>query len=136
MVINQSTKPSPITVGVDIVAISRLSKILVRFPQKFPRRILTPCERLLLPECFKAKVVFLAKRWAAKEALSKALGTGVGQRFSFQDASIFSRKNCKPKVELSHTVIEHFMIEHCEMSWSDEKDYVAAFCLLTLKKNT
>ncbi len=61
-------------VGTDLVEIARLEQIIARHGERFLRRIYTPQE---LEDCA-GKLPSLAARWAAKEAVAKALGTGIG----------------------------------------------------------
>lgn len=82
--------------GIDIVELARIEKLMNRQPN-FVDRILTPLEKerfLSLSE--KRKVEFLAGRFAAKEAFSKAKGTGIGKELSFQDMTIVSTEKGKP----------------------------------------
>ena len=74
-------------IGTDIVSIERVQEILKKNRDGFINRVLTEHERAL----FKNKAdsaAFCAKRFAAKEAFSKALGTGIGRVLSFQDLTV------------------------------------------------
>ena len=64
----------PLRVGTDLVEIARLEQVIARHGERFLRRIYTPQE---LEDCA-GKLPSLAARWAAKEAVAKALGTGIG----------------------------------------------------------
>ncbi|TYS63433.1 holo-ACP synthase [Sutcliffiella horikoshii] len=82
--------------GVDIVELGRIEKLMNRQPG-FVNRILTSLEKerfSTLSE--KRKVEFLAGRFAAKEAFSKAKGTGIGKELSFQDMTIVSTEKGRP----------------------------------------
>jgi holo-[acyl-carrier protein] synthase len=83
-------------VGTDIVQTNRIS-----LTKAFVERILTPQERILLEEMKQdaRKIEFLAGRYAAKEAIMKALGTGIGAS-SFQDFSILPTPSGQPHCEL------------------------------------
>ena len=68
-------------VGTDIVQINRIEETLERLGEAFVARILTPAERLEFQSSANPHRL-LAKRFAAKEAVGKALGTGIGQGIS------------------------------------------------------
>lgn len=83
-------------IGIDLVELNRIQALAERQPS-FPNRILTEGEMdryLELSEHRKNE--FLAGRYAAKEAFSKAMGTGIGAAVSFQDIEILPDKNNKP----------------------------------------
>ncbi len=90
-------------IGTDIVNKARIKTILDKHGERFIHRILT-FEELDYFEAQKhdaGRVDYLAKRYAAKEAIAKAVGTGIGERFSFKDATIFNQRSGKPDVALS-----------------------------------
>ncbi|WP_153944924.1 holo-ACP synthase, partial [Acinetobacter baumannii] len=70
--------------GIDIVELARIRSILQRQEDAFLTRILTQGERARIPGASARRIEYIAGRYAAKEALSKALGTGIGGSFSFQ----------------------------------------------------
>ena len=82
-------------IGTDIVSIERVQTIINKNRDGFINRVLTEHERALFTN--KAdSAAFCAKRFAAKEAFSKALGTGIGRVVSFQDLTVRSNENGKP----------------------------------------
>ncbi|MFO7695798.1 MAG: holo-ACP synthase [Anaerolineae bacterium] len=84
-----------LSVGVDIIEISRIARALNRFGDRFLQRVYTPAE---LAYC-RGRVPELAARFAAKEAISKALGTGlVG--ISWSEMEILADRRGKPMVTL------------------------------------
>jgi holo-[acyl-carrier protein] synthase len=84
-----------LSVGVDIIEISRIARALNRFGDRFLHRVYTPAE---LAYC-RGRVPELAARFAAKEAISKALGTGlVG--ISWSEMEILADRRGKPLVSL------------------------------------
>lgn len=119
-----------IGIGTDIVEIDRVKAAMER-EQGFVSRVLTPKERELLSK--KAKPwEYTAGRFSAKEAISKALGTGI-RGFSLQDIEVLNDELGAPKVELKGAALElmsnyssykiHLSISHC-------RDYASAFALL------
>ena len=121
-----------ISIGTDILHIPRVEEVLARQGERFARRILTPAE---LQEYQQAQQGhrLLAKRFAAKEAIAKALGTGIGRGVSWQDIHINHDEFGAPQVKLSGgaaQVAEGKGTPAVELSLSDELDYVVAFALL------
>ncbi|AQW21727.1 holo-ACP synthase [Lentilactobacillus curieae] len=83
-------------IGIDITEISRVKKALDKNPN-FLQRTLTPEEIEALPQLSeKRKLEFLAGRFSAKEAYSKAMGSGLGSTVSFQDLTILNNELGKP----------------------------------------
>ena len=82
-------------IGTDVVSIERIERVLERFGARFVNRILTPTERERY-ERTRAKASHLAKRFAAKEAFSKAIGTGVHAPFRWHSISVGRDPRGKP----------------------------------------
>lgn len=91
-------------IGTDIIEIDRIAQIS---PERFSRRILNEDE-LIYYSHSKRIVEHLAGRFAAKEAISKALGTGIGAELSFRDISIIKDEKGAPRVQLSKQVMDYF----------------------------
>jgi holo-[acyl-carrier protein] synthase len=121
-----------ITVGTDILRIARIEEVVGRLGDRFVRRILTPAERLEYAASPQPERL-LAKRFAAKEAIAKALGTGIGRGVSWQDIHISHDANGAPLVELcggALRVAQEKGGSRVELSLSDELEYVLAFAVL------
>ncbi len=119
-------------VGTDLVSIARIEAMLTRFGAKFLNRILTPNERERLPQVRTA--AYVAKRFAAKEAAAKALGTGIAQGITFQDFEVKNTPQGCPTLTLSnqaHNIAEKLGVKQCFLSLSDEKVHALAFVVLT-----
>ncbi|WP_027857912.1 holo-ACP synthase [Marinobacterium jannaschii] len=115
-------------IGTDIIQISRVSKALARSP-RLAARILTPQE-LSQFETKTRKALFLAKRFAAKEAAVKALGTGIGRGVSWQHLTVSHDEWGKPMLEISGGALQRAQqlnISSLHLSYSDEQEYVVAF---------
>ncbi|MDQ0163476.1 holo-ACP synthase [Bacillus alveayuensis] len=83
-------------IGLDIVELNRIGNIVKRNP-KFIDRILTAGEKERFVQLSaKRRLEFLAGRFAAKEAFSKAIGTGIGKKLSFLDIEILNDEKGKP----------------------------------------
>lgn len=98
-------------IGIDIIELSRIDELLTR-QKKLIDRILTPREKDLFETLSGSRCVeYLAGRFAAKEAFSKAMGTGIGKKLSFLDIEILTDELGKPffrKPEVrAHLSISH-----------------------------
>ncbi len=118
-------------VGTDIVAVSRMAGYWQRHGERGLEKMLAPAER----EACRGSVDparFLAKRFAAKEALGKAFGTGVRAPLLLPDIAVEHDQLGKPFFSYSPTLAAHFagrgLAAH--LSISDEQDYAIAFVIL------
>tara|TARA_B110000503_G_scaffold127718_1_gene197766 strand:- start:2928 stop:3302 length:375 start_codon:yes stop_codon:yes gene_type:complete len=121
-----------IAIGTDIVEIARIAEVLERQGERFIDRILTVSEKTLYNQS--KSVSFVAKRFAAKEAVAKALGTGIGRGVSFQDIVISNNAKGAPLVELSNgaaDVMRELGGARMLLSLSDELHYALAYAVLT-----
>ena len=86
-------------VGIDIIEVARIASSFEKFGERFVNRILLPDE---IAYCLSHKnpAPFLAARFAAKEAISKAFGTGIGAALGWQDMEIRRKKSGEPFVVL------------------------------------
>jgi holo-[acyl-carrier protein] synthase len=89
-----------IGIGSDLVDIRRVEKTLVRFPGRFEDRCFTEVERKK-SDCRKQRAASYAKRFAAKEACSKALGTGFRRGVFWRDMGVVNLPSGKPTMALS-----------------------------------
>ncbi|OIQ84661.1 holo-[acyl-carrier-protein] synthase [mine drainage metagenome] len=119
-------------IGTDIVEVSRIEDSLARFGEAFAQRILTEREWLAFEQS-QTRARFLAKRFAAKEAFSKALGTGLRTPATFQNIGVAHDDLGKPLFDLAadlQTLLESRGIRACHLSVSDEKALAVAFVVL------
>ena len=120
-------------VGVDIIENKRIKNSLKNL--KFKKRIYSAKE-LAQSSLSKNKVGFFSKRFAAKEAFAKALGTGFRDNLNFKDIEIINDKKGKPyylkSKKISKIIHKNFNIKkyNCFLSISDEKDYSTAFTII------
>ena len=122
-----------IAIGTDIVEIQRIASALERQGDKFVQRILTESE-IVEYQARGNSVAFLAKRFAAKEAIAKALGTGIGRGISFQQMVVSNNAEGAPQVELQDSAAERLKQlggTNVLLSLSDEKNYALAFVAIT-----
>ena len=93
-----------IGISVDVVELKRIEKIWNQYGIKFANKILSEQEQKLLPQT--NPVTFLAGRFAAKEALSKALGTGFSAQVNFKNFSVCNLPSGQPVAELSGAALQ------------------------------
>ncbi|WP_299568210.1 holo-ACP synthase [uncultured Shewanella sp.] len=89
-----------IGLGTDIVEIARIESQYERLGDKLAKRVLTPVE-LEIYQVSKVPHRYLAKRFSAKEAAAKALGTGIGRGVSFQHIHISNNDNGAPQISFT-----------------------------------
>jgi len=113
--------------GTDIVEIARIEAALERTP-RLAQRILTDAELVQFRQS-NTPARFLAKRFAAKEAAVKALGTGIGQGVGWHQLSVYHADGGRPLLALSGRAAEiatGLDITDWHLSYSDERCYVVA----------
>ena len=122
-------------VGTDVCSIDRIQKSLDRFGDRLVKRILTPAERPRFSRV-KDKAGHLAKRFAAKEAFSKALGTGIHAPFTWHSITVTRNAKGKPGIEPSASMAKHLKklgVTATHISLTDDGDVAMAFVVLESK---
>jgi holo-[acyl-carrier protein] synthase len=125
-------------IGTDLVEIHRIEKALFRFGERFAQRILVEQE-LERFRRHKKPAAWLAKRFAAKEAFSKAMGTGIHFPVNWHNVSVHNAASGKPELRYSDALSALMRtrgIERAHVSLTDEITLACAFVVLegTLKK--
>jgi len=119
-------------IGTDMVSIARIAEAYARHGERFVARLLAVGEK----EAFAAAAEparFLAKRWAAKEAFAKALGTGIRPPVSFQAVTVTRNPLGRPGITVDAAVaalLSQYGVTHMHLSISDEVDMALAFVVL------
>jgi len=119
-------------VGVDIIENNRIKKMIKN--QNFLKRVFSNYE-ILNSKKKNNKVSFFAKRFAAKEAFSKSLGTGIRNNLNFKDIIIKNNKSGKPffyiTKKIKSIIIKKFKTKKFNffLSISDEKNFSVAFVI-------
>ena len=120
-------------IGVDIIENKRIKKSIKN--HKFKDRIYSHKEQKL-SLLSRNKVGYFSKRFAAKEAFAKALGTGFRNNLNFKDIEVINDKFGKPYYIKNKKIIKivqkNFKVKNfnCFLSISDEKDYSTAFTII------
>ena len=124
---------SVVGIGTDIIEISRIEKMALNVRDRLALRVLTPMEYEKY-QSLKNPALYLAKRWAGKEAASKALGTGIANGVSFQHFEIKTLDSGQPKLVLNNRAEElaySLGAKTWHISLSDETLYATAFVVLS-----
>jgi holo-[acyl-carrier protein] synthase len=120
-------------IGTDIVEIARIHDSVSRLGERFLARLLTKSEMHRYHDIKHedAAMAFVAKRFAAKEAVAKALGTGIGRGLSFQHIEVSNDALGKPVVTVAahgNAMLDQAVNWH--LSITDEREYAQAFVIL------
>ncbi|CAN5412012.1 holo-ACP synthase [soil metagenome] len=121
-----------IGIGTDIVKVARMEENINRFGVSFSERILSPAELNDLSQ-HKNPANFLAKRFAAKEALFKALGTGFRGGIALKEVGVDHEASGKPIFIFSDkatVIVQARGVQHMHISIADESEYAIAMVVL------
>ncbi|WP_145104877.1 holo-ACP synthase [Cereibacter sediminicola] len=123
-------------IGTDLANIERVEKTLARFGDRFRNRVFTPLEQARAERRADVAGTY-AKRWAAKEACSKALGTGLRMGIAWKDMSVANLATGQPVMQLTGWAAErlaamtppgHEAIVH--VSLTDDHPWAQAFVVI------
>lgn len=118
--------------GIDLVEVTRIAASFAKFGERFANRILLPAE---IAYCLSHKnpAPFLAARFAAKESVSKAFGTGIGAQLGWHDIEIRRKESGEPFVVLHGKGAELFALRGAKklhLSLTHTENYAAATAVL------
>ena len=108
-------------IGIDLIKLDRIKHSIERFGDKFLQRYLCD-EEIALVKNHKTAAGF----WAAKEASSKALGTGIGKECRFHDITLTKTSKGAPKITLSQHLTDTYHITDTSISITHDGDYAIA----------
>ena len=111
--------------GVDLIEIERVKEAISRHGERFLRRVFTPAEIALCA----GKVESLAGRYAAKEAVAKALGCGIGE-VGWQEIEVLHDERRAPALNLTgeaKRMADELGLKEWSLSLSHSRDYAVAF---------
>ena len=127
-------------IGTDVCDIRRIADTLARRGDRFAERVLGPHE-IDVFHARRAKVrargvAYLATRFSAKEAFSKAIGLGMRMPMTWRDCEVVKAPSGKPEIRLHGALADWFDARglRAHVSVSDETDYAAAFVLVETKE--
>lgn len=113
-------------IGIDLVSIRRIESLIKKYDIVFLKKILNDDEISLVRNDKNFNIHRISGFFATKEALSKALGCGIGKDLRFRDICIYKDDKGKPKIKLDSAVIKRFNIKNIDLSISHDKDYAIA----------
>jgi holo-[acyl-carrier protein] synthase len=126
-------------IGNDVVDIRRIERVLERHGERFLERVFTPVERAKAERrTERIRASTYAKRFAAKEAASKALGTGFNQGVFMRDLGVVNLSSGKPTLRLSGGAAKRLAAvtppghaAHVELTMTDEYPYASAIVIIS-----
>lgn len=122
-------------IGCDVVEVKRVADVLAKHGERFVDRLLTPNEKPLYEKrkslSREHALAFIASRWAVKEAVSKALGTGIADDVTFHSMEVMHNAKGAPLMIFNDSLKERLMKQglFVHVSITDEKNVVAAFAV-------
>lgn len=122
-------------IGCDVVEVKRVRDVLEAHGERFVRKLLTENERPLYQKRLSLgkdhALAFVASRWAVKEAVSKALGTGIAEDVTFHSMEVMHNAKGAPLMLFKDPLRARLMQEglFVHVSITDEKSVVAAFAV-------
>lgn len=123
-------------IGTDLANIDRIAATLARFGDRFRARVFTDAE-LAKARARRDEAGTLAKRWAAKEACSKALGTGLAMGISWRDMAVVNRRGGQPEMCLTGWAADRLAAmtppghqAHVHVSLTDDHPWAQAFVVI------
>jgi holo-[acyl-carrier protein] synthase len=126
-----------IGIGNDIIDIRRVEKTIARFGDKFIQRIFTPIEQKK-SDARANRAASYAKRYAAKEACSKALGTGFRAGIFWKDMGVVNLPSGKPTMALTGGALERLkaitppgMVPQIDVSITDEEEMAYVIVIIS-----
>ncbi|MCI0382032.1 holo-ACP synthase, partial [bacterium] len=119
-------------IGSDLIELDRIRQAVDRYEDRFLKRIFTAGEQTYCSK-YRDSIPHFAGRFAAKEAIAKALGTGIGKEISWKDIQILSDHLGKPEVVFSPKAQENFNNPKVLISISHCKTYAVAFALWVIR---
>lgn len=112
-------------IGIDIIAINRISDLKSKYGSKFLHKFLDENEINLAKN-----EATIAGFFAAKEAFSKALGCGISKEFSFHDIKICKNEKGAPFIEINKKIKSYFNIQNANLSISHDGGFAIAAVIL------
>ena len=119
--------------GIDLVETARIARAIERQGEAFLRRVFTPAERAYC-ESLADSAGSYAARWAAKEAVAKALGTGIGGDASWVEIEVVRAESGEPGIVLHGTTAAAAAkrgVKEVRISLTHTEHYAAAFAVIT-----
>ena len=130
-------------IGADLCSIERIAGSLERFGERFAERVFTPAERTHCDTRQANRAACYAKRWAAKEACAKALGTGFRGELALADIGVESGPLGRPALVLTgaarmrlDALVPPGHAAHVHLTLTDDPPWAQAFVVIEAVKDT
>jgi holo-[acyl-carrier protein] synthase len=129
-------------IGTDIIDIRRIQATLARRGERFAEKVLGEHElavyRARSERVPQRGISYLATRFSAKEAFSKAIGLGMRMPMTWRACEVVKAPSGKPEIRLHGALADWFALRHlvAHVSVSDESDYAAAFVVVETQETT
>ena len=121
-------------IGIDLIRVDRIARALERYGERFLTRVYTPKEIDYCQKRARQGVFQLAQRFAAKEALSKALGVGLREGgIHWRDVEVLPNSRGKPEITVSGRaarLCQEFGIKNLHLTLADEDNHALAVVIL------
>lgn len=125
-----SSPANPVGIGTDLIEVARIAKAVERHGDAFLNKILTHSEQVYC-QGYRNPLPRIAARFAAKEAISKALGVGISKDLGWHDMEIGHNAQGMPTATLSDTAANFFGSPTIHLSISHTETHALAFVILT-----
>ncbi|HYD73636.1 MAG TPA: holo-ACP synthase [Candidatus Binatia bacterium] len=129
-------------IGSDIIDIRRIEQTLARFGDRFTHRIYTEGERARAERKPLERAATYAKRFAAKEACSKALGTGLKKGVFWRDMGVVNLPSGQPTMRLTNGALRRLeqltpqgLVPHIHVSLTDDYPLAVGFVIISAELN-
>ena len=113
-------------IGTDITVVSRIESSINKFGDRFLNKFLTKEEQNITK-----MVESIAGYWAAKEAIAKALGCGIGAELGFHDIILYKDEKNAPHFKLSNNAQKHHHIKNSSLSIAHDGGFAIAVVIIT-----
>ncbi len=117
-------------IGIDIIEVKRIEEAIKKFGDRFLNRVFTKSEIEFAQKKNEGRFQSYAARFAAKEAFSKALGTGLRGKISWQEIEIVDDERHRPYIIARGKAKEYLSDRKCHLSISHTSNYACAICLI------
>lgn len=112
-------------IGIDIIKVERMERFYQRFGKRGLQRFLS-AEEIVLAKNIKSMAGF----WASKEAIAKAVGTGIGKELGFLDIELYKDSKGRPHFRLCEKLLKAYKIKDTSLSISHDGEYAVAVAVI------
>ena len=119
-----------IGIGTDIIEVERIKKIITNYSDSAIKKIFTDIERDYCEQFGDNKYEHYAVRYAAKEAFSKAIGTGFTGTYKLNEVGVVNMENGRPELVLYSSTLKRYEKYRIHLSVSHIKDYAVSFVII------